>query len=293
VNWRGRGDANIPVLRFEDGIEYGELSFSSSNEAVATLSDGWYPVSVAPGTTTITATFAGNESYVAGSASFTLTYIDNRAEFGGMGVQFSESSATATYGQSFDKPAVITGQFKELALAYSSSNTNVATVDENSGDVTIVGVGETTISAAYAGDDNVKPGSISYALTVNPATVTVSGITASNKEYDGTTTATLSYSSATIQDATGATVSGVSISSATGTFADANVGTDKTITISGITLSSANYTVGSTGSQTTATASITAKEATLSWSDTEFTYDGQTHVPTAVCRTSSVAMSVL
>jgi len=76
-------------------------------------------------------------------------------------------------------------------------------------------------------------------------------------------------------------VSGVSVSGATGTFADANVGQKKTVTISGITLSSANYTVASTGSQTSTTADITVRTAALSWSATEFTYDGQTHAPTA------------
>ena len=289
VNWSDRV-YTLPQLSIKNGDEYNETgadTYSSSNVSVATVDENGTVTFVAyEGKVTITATCTNQNAAEGGPASsltaiFTITINDDRAEFGGMGVRFSESSATATYGLSFNPPTVDPGQLEKLVLAYSSSNTNVATVNENSGDVTIVGVGETTISAAYAGDDYVKPGSISYALTVNPATVTVSGITASNKEYDGTTTATLGYSSAAIQIATGATVSGVSVSSATGTFADANVGTDKTVTISGITLSSANYTVGSTGSQTTATASITAKEATLSWSDTEFTYDGQTHVPTA------------
>ena len=127
----------------------------------------------------------------------------------------------------------------------------------------------------------MKPGITSCAITVNPKPVIVTGITASNKEYDGTTTATLSYSSAAIKDDNGEPVSGVSVSGATGIFADANVGQKKTVTISGITLSSANYTVASTGSQTSATADITVRTAALSWSATEFTYDGQTHAPTA------------
>ena len=79
--------------------------------------------------------------------------------------------------------------------------------------------------------------------------MTVNGITASNKAYDGTTVATLNYGSATFRDESGAPVSGVSVSSATGAFADPNAGPDKTVAISGITLSSANYTLAATGNQ--------------------------------------------
>ena len=280
VNWSDRV-YTLPQLSIKNGDEYNETgadTYSSSNESVATVDEKGTVTFVAyEGKVTITATCTNQNAAEGGPASsltatFTITINDDRAEFGGMGVQFSESSATATYDQSFNPPTVSTGQFKKLALAYSSLNTNVATVDEISGAVTVVGVGKTTISAAYAGDDYVKPGSISYTLTVNPATVTVSGITANNKEYDGTTTATLSYSSATIQDAAGVSVSDVSVSGATGTFADANVGQKKTVTISGIILSSANYTVESTGSQTTAAASITAKALTVTAAAKSKTY---------------------
>ena len=109
----------------------------------------------------------------------------------------------------------------------------------------------------------MKPGSVSYTLTVNAKPLVVTGITASSKVYDGTTTATLIYGNVTYNDETGAQVRGVTVSSATGTFADANVGTDKTVTISGITLNNSNYTVASTGSQISATASITAKALTV------------------------------
>ena len=297
VNWSGRNNVNLPeVFILMEGSELMEpsadyLSYSTDNSYI-TLEDGKlvipedanYVASV-----TITATYngpipeatEGNGAQIHASGNYTITFTDDRLEFSGYGVQFSPSSATATYGQAFSEPSLEKGQMTDALFTYSSSTATVATVDESTGAVTIVGVGETTISAEFAGDGSVKPGSVSYTLTVSPQTVTVTGITASNKEYDGTTTATLSYSSAAIQIATGAPVSGVSVSSATGTFADANVGTDKTVTISDIRLSSTNYKVGSTGSQTSATASITAKEATLSWSNTSFTYDGQTHVPTA------------
>ena len=96
--------------------------------------------------------------------------------------------------------------------------------------------------------------------------MTVSGITASDKVYDGTTTATLILTNPTF---TGI-VSGDNLTvtaPTTGTFADANVGTGKTVTFSsGITLggtSVGNYKLATSGQQTSATANITAKPITV------------------------------
>ena len=102
----------------------------------------------------------------------------------------------------------------------------------------------------------------SKTVTITQKEVTVSGITASNKTYDGNTSATL--------DCTGATITGKVGSddltvTATGTFADANVGSGKTVTISDITLggsSAANYTLAASGNQTSTTADITAASFT-------------------------------
>ena len=101
-------------------------------------------------------------------------------------------------------------------------------------------------------------------FTIAPKPVTVSGITASNKTYDGTTDATLVFTGATLTgklDGDDLTVT------ATGAFADANVGTGKAVTINGITLegtSASNYQLAAEGQQTTATANIEAISVTVS-----------------------------
>lgn len=93
-------------------------------------------------------------------------------------------------------------------------------------------------------------------VVINPKEVTVSGIVAENKDYDGTTSITLDYSNVSI---TGK-VTGDNVSvTATGTLDSANAGTDKTVTISGLTLTgtkAANYTLAASGNQTTATATV-------------------------------------
>ena len=73
--------------------------------------------------------------------------------------------------------------------------------------------------------------SATASITAKP--VTVSGITAENKQYDGNTTASLKTDSAVLSGKLDADKLSVT---ATGTFEDANVGADKTVKISGLTL---------------------------------------------------------
>ena len=100
-------------------------------------------------------------------------------------------------------------------------------------------------------------------LTIKPRPVTLSGITASNKVYDGTDDATLDYSGVTFTGKMGSDELSVT---ATGTFDSKDAGS-RTVTISNLTLSGedkGNYVLATEGQQTTATASITAKDITVS-----------------------------
>ena len=111
------------------------------------------------------------------------------------------------------------------------------------------------------------------AITINPKTVTVtSGISASNKTYDGTTTATLNGTNAVISGK----VDGDDLSvSATGAFADKDAGTGKTVKISSITLTGNdkdNYVLASTGNQTTTSANISKKALTVTADDKSVSY---------------------
>ena len=120
--------------------------------------------------------------------------------------------------------------------------------------------------------------------------VTVSGITASNKVYDGNTSATIETSGAAISDIVGNDDVTIDVAKATGTFEDKNVGTRKTVTITGIALGGAdkdNYTL--TSDSANATASITAKTVTVSGiTASNKVYDGNT---SATIETSGAAIS--
>ena len=81
---------------------------------------------------------------------------------------FSAADATATLGQDFIAPTL---SGKTDGVAYSSSNTAVATVDAATGAVTLVAAGETTITAAAEETETLQAGTASYTLTVSEAAV--------------------------------------------------------------------------------------------------------------------------
>ena len=116
---------------------------------------------------------------------------------------------------------------------------------------------------ALAGTDalNYTLGSTTASTTADiskAAIAAVTGITAANKVYDGTTAATLNTAAATF---TGE-ISGDSLNvaaGATGAFSDRNVGVGKTVSITGLALSGAdagNYTLPATLAPTTGTITV-------------------------------------
>ena len=116
-----------------------------------------------------------------------------------------------------------------------------------------------TLTVAYTSDTHY--GSASAAITVAQKEVTISGITAANKEYDGSTTATPT-GTAVINGKVGS--DDVTVTAGTATFADKNVGTGKTVTFTGYSLSGAdagNYNLKD--QPASVTANITAKVVKL------------------------------
>lgn len=140
------------------------LSFASSNTKVATVDASTGAVTlVSEGETSITASFAGNDNYNAANDSYTLTVA--KADAVNSDLSFASATATATYGDATVTSPTLNNPH-QLPLTWSSSNKDVATVNA-SGVVTIVGAGETVVSAAFAGNDTYGANTISYTLTVN------------------------------------------------------------------------------------------------------------------------------
>lgn len=125
-------------------------------------------------------------------------------------------------------------------------------------------------------------GSVSKDFTIAKKAVTVSGITAQGKIYDGTAKNILNFNNVEINGL----LEGDSLTvNATGTFTDAKAGDNKTVTITGLTLGGKdkeNYTLADSGQQTSATASIGKLPVKLQWNEkTDFIYNGQKQSVTA------------
>ena len=100
------------------------------------------------------------------------------------------------------------------------------------------------LGGASAENYNFAGGSINISGSANitAKSISVSGITANNKTYDGTISAVININTAILSGV----ISGefVSVSNASGVFADPNVGNNKSVYITNITIGgseSANY----------------------------------------------------
>jgi hypothetical protein len=148
-----------------------------------------------------------------------------------------------------------------------------------------VGTGKTLTPAGSVSDGNSGN---NYSVTFVPvtsgiissATLTVTGITAANKTYDGTATATLSTGSAALAGVMSGDSVTLSTAGATGTFASVNAGTGIVVQVAGLTISgtdAGNYTL----TQPTTTANITQAAVTASVTAGNKAYDSTTTEPIA------------
>ncbi len=148
------------------------VTYSSSNPAVATVAGNIVTI-VGIGTTTITASQAGNASYNA-APELPQTFTVNKAN---QTITFT-SLANKTVGDAaFNLGATATST---LAITYASSNTAVATVSGNT--VTIIGGGITTITASQVGNAsyNAAP-EVQQTFTVNKINQTITFSALSDK----------------------------------------------------------------------------------------------------------------
>lgn len=139
------------------------VTWESSNESVATITDAGVVTLVAEGNTTITASYAGSDDYLPSSKTYNLTVSDTRTA---PGLAYAEAKQTAFVGEKLDAPTLTNPN--SLAVTFESGNDAVATVDA-SGNVTGIKAGSTTITASFEGNSTYKPGSASYKVIVIPA----------------------------------------------------------------------------------------------------------------------------
>lgn len=154
----------LPTLKADETPLFGKtITWSSDNAKVATVDANGTVTGVAAGNAKITAKFAGDDTYITSTASYEIIVK------GAPSLSFPQTSYTVEMGDAFSEPT-LQGLPTGVTAKYSSSNADVATVDESTGKVQIVGVGTTTIKAVSEAKDVYEAAEASYVLTVNRAT---------------------------------------------------------------------------------------------------------------------------
>ena len=155
-----------------------------------------------------------------------------------------QGSLTRTYGDDAFSNAASNNRRDGGSITYASSRESVATVASD-GTVTIHAAGEATITATAAETANYQQSAASYTLRVSPKGVTITGLQAESKTYDGTAAAVITGTPALSGLMAGDDVT-VDAARAAAAFADADAGTGKTVLLSGYALTgadAANYTL--------------------------------------------------
>lgn len=155
---------STPTLKAgEQTLSDKTITWSSDNDKVATVDAATGTViGVAAGKANITAKFAGDDTYKTTKASYEIIVK------GAPALSFPETSYTIEMGDAFTAPK-LEGLPEDVTPEYTSSNTEVATVNAATGEVKIVGVGTTTITVTSPNTGIYKEATASYELTVNRA----------------------------------------------------------------------------------------------------------------------------
>ncbi len=285
-NFNGNSGASVsqtvtkatPTVNWSNpaAITYGTALGSTQLNATATYQNGGTPVTV-PGTFTYT------------PAAGTVLNAGNSQT---LSVHFAPTD-TASFNTPVDKTVSINVQAKSVTANITTSNkvydgttattftcslsgvlaADIGSVTCTGGSASFASAGAgtgitvtatgLTLSGSRASNYTLSSSSSTTTANITPKNLTITGAAANDKVYDGTTTATLNLSGATLQGIVGSDHVNLQTGNATGIFADKNVGTGKVVTASGFGISgpeSSNYTLSQPAGLT---ANITPKPLTV------------------------------
>ena len=281
------------------GSNPGTLSYALNGQAPEGVSLTGNQLTVQPTCTaaqfTIKVTAAETDNYNAAEGTFTVTVVDKATA----DVTITGLPQTVTYGQKFTLTASQTGDTgtsgkwswdcnqEYFKLVESNANTKTITLQAIKAGTPSKGITATYESGTHKGSATVNP-------SVTQKEVTVSGITAANKEYDGNTDAMVNASGAIITGKETGDDLTVSVSAGS-TFDSADAGS-RTVTLGALTLggaSAGNYKLAASGNQTTATANITAKDVSISAATVnDKGYDGNANATVASVTITGVSSAL-
>ena len=133
------------------------------SEGVSIALDGTVTYPAVEATYTVTAKFAGNDTYKPATVTYTLNVVDNRQD---SGIQFAKDSYTVDITKStFNGAELVNPHGLEVAYEITPKTEDVRIAQD--GTVTYPAV-ETayTVTAKFAGNDIYKPATVTYTLNV-------------------------------------------------------------------------------------------------------------------------------
>lgn len=139
------------------------LTYSTSDTGTAEELDGTLLL-YKTGTVTVTASFAGDDTYAATSTSMELTIVDNRQD---AGIHFAKDSYAADItGGTFNEAVLVKPEGINKVIYTISPKSEGVSIAED-GTVTYPAVDATyTVTAKFAGNDTYKPATATYTLNV-------------------------------------------------------------------------------------------------------------------------------
>jgi trimeric autotransporter adhesin len=202
---------------------------------------------------TLTATGAVTDGN--GGGNYAVTFVtDNTGVIDPLAITGSITANNKTYDGN-NTATIATRSLAGVIIGDTVSYTGgTATFDNKN-----VGIGKTVmatglgLSGADAGNYTVNTTASTTADIAKADITAVTGITANNKVYDATTTASLNTGAAAFAGMIGG--DNLNVATATGNFADVNAGVGKTVNVSGISLGggdAGNYNLLSSTTSTTA-----------------------------------------
>ena len=138
----------------------GSINFSSNNTLVATVNSSGVVNIVGEGTAAIQVSQSSDGTYAGGTAFLNINGIKAAATLSGL------TNITKSLGDPNFSILATSNNTSGPSIVYSSSNPAVASIHASSGLISIVGVGNTTITASQSGDSNYSAGQIQMVLSV-------------------------------------------------------------------------------------------------------------------------------
>ncbi len=229
-------------------------SITGANTTGSLVSGGVLTVGTTTGSFTLRVDAATTGNYNAATKNVTVTVTAKEVQ------TITAGNVSATYGDTNVK--VMGSTNGDGAITYAvTGGTDVVDVNSSTGALTIKKAGTATVTISAAETSDYAKATKSVTINVAQKDVTITGLSAENKVYDGNDTATVTGTAA-VAGKVGSDA--VTVTGGTATFDNKNVGAGKTVTFSGYSLggtAAGNYNL--TAQPTSVTAEITAKEVTV------------------------------